>query len=64
MKTLGTPQTLKEAIQNGLEDVKPGRERVDIVWIHVKDYLAQKFGLNFTEEARVLWNLLFPENLR
>jgi hypothetical protein len=59
-----TPKTLKEAIQNGLTTVMPGKERVDIVLMHVKDFLSQKFGASFTEDIQKLWTTLFPEDRR
>jgi len=58
-----TPKTIEEAIKNGLEDVKPGTDPVDTVKLHVKDYLAQKWGILEPETIR-LWNTVFPEDPR
>lgn len=56
----GTPQTLLEAIQNGLT-IGSGRPD-DRVFEHVKDFLAQKFSAALlktedTEEQNRLWAL-------
>lgn len=46
--TKGTPRTLEEAIENGIEEFKrvgrPDQEAY-FVRIHVRDFLAQKFSI-------------------
>lgn len=46
---MGTPKTLNEAIENGLKEAfgpmkRPRASR--IIKNHVKDYMAQKFGIS------------------
>lgn len=63
----GTPKTLTEAISNGLRDtarVVPGLfDTSDVVALHVKDFLAQKFSavMLLDKGAEELWAMLFPE---
>lgn len=54
----GTPKTLREAVSNGLSSYRPDSSgRMDEhVELHVKDFLAQKFGaamISATEENEI-----------
>lgn len=45
-----TPQTLDEAIQNGLDDIfgqmrREGLSQRDVLYAHVRDFLNQKFTI-------------------
>ena len=56
----GTPKTLDQAIRNGLNEFQPGMDAAHVVETHVRDFLAQKFGVAFytvQDEAglRDLW---------
>jgi hypothetical protein len=53
----GTPKTLKEAIQNGLEPVEYRHEDLQRIEAHVRDFLAQKFTPDLMEDPKVqnLW---------
>lgn len=64
---MGTPKTLQQAIQNGLHEANEVNEycveyylTIDqIVELHVRDFLAQKFAINFLTDddaIRDLWN--------
>lgn len=74
----GTPKTLQEAIRNGIEQYKDSKvteivhdSHGDIlaafVATHVRDYLAQIFGVSYMGGAleRVtaenIWKQIFPE---
>lgn len=64
----GTPKSLKEAIRNGLKD----ESYFDIehsVYIHVKDFMAQKFcismnrNIQFQSQIKDLYDLITKEIL-
>lgn len=61
----GTPKTLKQAIENGLDDVKnnPGMDAAEIIKAHVRDRLAQRFSAAmFThDEAEKMLMALFND---
>ena len=68
----GTPQHLKQAIRNGLKDIKarPELEPDLIMWHHIRECLAQKFifnsspALQHIADPKATWNRLFPEDTR
>ena len=68
----GTPGTLRQAIKNGLEDIKlhPDFEPDMIMWIHIRECIAQKFvfsagkAMEHLSDARATWNRIFPEDKR
>lgn len=43
MKNIGTPKTLDEAISNAL--MHPLKDVREQLYFHIKDFLAQKFGV-------------------
>lgn len=51
--TQGTPKTLREAVSNGLSSYRPDSSgRMDEhVELHIKDFLAQKFGAAMIEAS-------------
>jgi len=48
--SVGTPKTLDEAIQNGINEhefeltIGGNRSLKDLICLHVQDFIAQKFG--------------------
>lgn len=59
---MGTPKTLEQAIKNGLlqaESQGLQKEVVEVVYAHIVDYLAQKFGAAIlsVEDPRLLEDL-------
>ena len=65
--TNGTPKTLEDAIQNGIEkarmqDVNSPKIQAQIVRSHVRDFLSQKFGL-VNEETAKLWKEITGEEV-
>lgn len=71
----GTPQDLKQAITNAIEErigvrLDPADQLISTIHSHVKDKLAQDFGtaylINETsnqpiESLERLWKVIFPE---
>ena len=71
-KNTGTPKSLRQAIQNGLDSIKtyPHLEPDMIMWLHLKEYISQKFYFfpsSMGEEyscPKATWNRIFPEDPR
>lgn len=57
----GTPQTLEQAIINGLREVRELDQAPALIERHIKDYLAQRFSVAMFEhaECQAVLNLLF-----
>lgn len=68
----GTPSSLVQAIKNGLADIDtyPDLEPDAVIRAHLKEFLSQKFvftpcpKMKFLTDPRVVWNRIFPEDLR
>lgn len=59
MKNLPTPKTLEEAIRNGMM-YGPLNQVMERTYLHVKDFLAQRFGaavLQYPESEKALMEL-------
>lgn len=64
--TNGTPKTLLEAINNGLEASEgTGLERKLVIKQHLRDYLAQKFtaGMMGSWDLEQLWREVANEDI-
>jgi len=74
-----TPKTMKEAIDNGLtaayekwgpdyiyDDVVDQEKVCMLIEAHIRDFLAQRFGVAFLDETNVqaLWKQLFPDSFK
>lgn len=71
MSSKGTPKTLREAIQNALDDPNAVDEekaqiRPEVIEQHVRDYLAQKFSVAFISDQspQELWEAITGQKSR
>lgn len=51
-----TPKTLNEAIENGVNESSSKLDLTEVIEMHVRDFLAQKFGSMMLSDE--------PDNLR